>query len=102
MSKYARRKDANHAVVIGAFRACGALAIDTSRLGEDFPDAVIGFKRVWKLVEIKDGDKPPSARRLSEGQEKFHVACGLAGLPVLVVERVEQVPALLAHWTEVA
>lgn len=67
----ARRVDANHRDIIAALRKCGASVKDTSRL-PGFVDCVIGFrKRLW-LAEIKDGDKPPSARKLTPDEQDFH------------------------------
>lgn len=47
-------------------------------------------RRVF-LVEVKDGSKRPSARKLTPDQEEWHKR-----FPVHVVERAEDVPALLA------
>lgn len=74
MSRRAARVDSNHAEVIRALRAAGVLVKDTSRLGDGFGDAVALNRRLDRLriIEIKDGAKPPSARRLTPAEEEFH------------------------------
>ena len=90
MSRYARRIDDNQPEIVAAFRACGWYVRDTSRLGEGFPDLVVYRPQNGiVLVEIKDGTKPPSARRLTPDESEFARNC-----PVAVVYRVEDVLAL--------
>jgi hypothetical protein len=72
---------------VAALRAVGCLVHDTSRLGGGFPDAVAAFRGRLVLLEIKDGRKPPSARKLTENEAEFHRTWGTA---VAVVETVEQ------------
>lgn len=71
VSRRAARTDANHSAVVAALRSIGASVADTSGVGRGFPDLVAGFRgRNW-LLEVKDGDKPPSARDLTPDQIKF-------------------------------
>lgn len=67
----ARRVDSNHKDIIQALRALGCSVADTSRLGQGFPDAVVSRHGITALVEIKDGSKPPSARKLTPAEEQF-------------------------------
>ena len=71
MRKYAR-KDSNHKEIIQAFRDLGASVFDTAALGSGFPDCVLGFRGQNVLVEIKDGSLPPSKRKLTPDEQKFH------------------------------
>lgn len=71
MRKYAR-KDSNHKEIIQAFRDLGATVFDTAALGSGFPDCVLGFRGQNVLVEIKDGLLPPSKRKLTPDEQKFH------------------------------
>ena len=65
----AARTDANHSRVIAAMRKIGAVVTDTSAVGSGFPDLVVSFRGKWHLFEVKDGAKPPSARKLTDDQE---------------------------------
>lgn len=77
----AARQDANHRDIVEALRAIGASVADTSGVGGGFSDLVVGFRGRNYLVEVKDGRKPPSARKLTQDQKDFvagwrgHWAC---------------------------
>jgi hypothetical protein len=75
MTRRAARVDANHAAIVAALRAVGADVLDLSRVGEGCPDILIHHRLTGTmLIEIKDGDKSPSKRKLTEAQEQFHRA----------------------------
>jgi len=61
----AARTDANHGEIIKVFRKMGFSVADTSALGDGFPDCVIARNGLTAMVEIKDGNKPPSKRCLT-------------------------------------
>jgi hypothetical protein len=91
----AARTDANHAVIVGALLRCGATVQSLAAVGQGCPDLMVGFRGRTLLMEVKDGDKIPSKRRLTPDQQEWHAAW--AG-HVVVVESVEQaIAALLAH-----
>lgn len=54
-----------------ALRTAGAAVTDTSGIGEGFPDLVVSYRNRWFLIEVKDGSKPPSARKLRGGQKTW-------------------------------
>lgn len=64
----------------------GVTVAITSALGKGFPDIVVGCRKKNFLFEIKDGDNPPSAKRLTEDEGEFHAAW--AG-QIDVIESVE-------------
>jgi hypothetical protein len=66
------RKDSNHNEIVKAFRQLGASVHDTAQLGAGFPDICVAIGKTTLLIEIKDGEKPPSARKLTEDEAKFH------------------------------
>ena len=72
MSRFARKKDANHNTLTAVFEALGCRVMDTSRLGGGAPDAIVQFGGMTMLIEIKDGSKPPSARKLTPAEEAAH------------------------------
>ena len=68
----AARVDKNQQAIIEAFRYRGASVAITSNQHSGFPDLCIGYMGVTVLVEVKNGDKPPSARALTPDQIEFH------------------------------
>lgn len=64
------RKDSNHKYIVDGLRKFGASVLDISQLKNCF-DILVGYKGETHLMEIKDGSKPPSQRKLTEGEEKF-------------------------------
>lgn len=63
--------DRNQAEIVQALRAAGAAVSDTSAVGQGFPDVVCSYRGTWHLLEIKDGMKRPSARRLTDAQVRW-------------------------------
>ncbi len=70
--RYAAKVDANQAEIVAALRAVGATVTPTHTAGAGFPDLAVGFRGINLLIEVKDGTKPPSARKLTPDQEKWH------------------------------
>lgn len=68
------RKDANQDDIVSGLRAVGASVAVTHQLGDGFVDIVVGFRGANYLIEIKDGSKPPSRRRLTPDEQEFHDA----------------------------
>jgi hypothetical protein len=68
----AARTDGNHAHIVDGLRKVGAHVEDTSGVGDGFPDLVVGYRGKWHLIEVKDGDLPPSERRLTPKQKVWH------------------------------
>ncbi|MDE4176380.1 hypothetical protein PXK01_19665 [Phaeobacter sp. PT47_59] len=69
---YAAKVDANQGEIVAALRRAGASVTPTHAAGEGFPDLAGGFRGETFLIEVKDGAKPPSARKLTPDQEKWH------------------------------
>jgi hypothetical protein len=83
----AARRDANEAGIVKALREIGCLVEPIS--GEGVPDLIVWAPELMAIIllEVKDGAKPPSARKLKPAQEAFHRAWSSA--PVFVVESIE-------------
>ena len=64
--------DANQAVIVAFARDCGATVAHTHMVGNGFVDVVVGYMGINMLWEIKDGDKPPSKRKLTPLEQEFH------------------------------
>ena len=68
--RYANRIDANQNKIVDALRKAGAVVRIISQ-GDGIPDLLVGYKGYTILMEVKDGDKVPSARKLTEAEQKF-------------------------------
>jgi hypothetical protein len=66
----AAKKDDNHKEIVSFFESCGWVVWDTSQL-KDCVDIVVSRAFQTIVVEIKDGSKPPSKRKLTPGELKF-------------------------------
>ena len=67
----AARTDRNHSEIAGAFAAMGCSVRSLAAVGGGVPDLLIGVAGRTLLVEVKDGKKPPSKRKLTPDQERF-------------------------------
>lgn len=67
----AARVDANHEAVVSALRAAGASVQSLAPIGKGCPDLLVGKGPCLWLIEVKDGQKPPSARQLTPDQKQW-------------------------------
>jgi hypothetical protein len=81
MGRRAGRVDANQRTIVMALRKCGWSVQSLASVGCGCPDLLIGksvrtgpglTQRINLLLEIKDGSKPPSARRLTPDEAAWH------------------------------
>lgn len=71
----AARIDDNQKQIVGELRQLpGCTVTSTAGVGNGFPDIVVGYQGINYLFEIKDPAKPPSARKLTEHEHRFHEA----------------------------
>jgi hypothetical protein len=74
----AARIDRNQPEIVDALRAAGCAVAITSNAGDGFPDLVVARRARgdWRptvyLIEVKDGQRPPSERLLTPDQKRFH------------------------------
>lgn len=73
----AAKVDSNHPAIVKALRDAGCGVLDLSAVGKGCPDLLVHAPtypecRFPVLLEIKDGAKPASARKLTKAQVKFH------------------------------
>ena len=87
--------DANQSILIAAFRRMGCTVQTLHIVGRGCPDFVVGHKKRNYLVEAKDGDKPPSARKLTPAEEEWHR--DWRG-QVCLCESLDDVQRLVAEW----
>lgn len=69
--KYAKI-DANQGRVVEALRTAGASVQSLAATGKGCPDLLVGYGGVNYLMEVKDGNKVPSAQKLTIDQEHWH------------------------------
>ena len=90
--------DTNQEAIVQALRAAGATVQSLSSVGHGVPDLLVGFRNQTVLLEVKDGDKSPSKRRLTEDQIKWHGQW--TGGVVAVVDSVESALRVLGVMNE--
>lgn len=73
MRRHAAKVDANQPQIVEALRAVGAKVQPLHDVGGGVPDLLVLYRGVFSLLEVKDGAKPPSARRLTEDQQAWHL-----------------------------
>lgn len=83
----AAKIDRNQPEIVSALRAAGVTVQPLHSVGMGCPDLLCGFKGRNVLLEVKDGARPPSERRLTDAQVEWHA--GWRG-DVAVVETIEQ------------
>ena len=89
----AAKTDANHAVIVGALKACGATVQSLAAVGAGCPDLLVGHRGRNLLMEIKDGAKRPSARKLTPDQCGWHG--GWRGQVIVVESEAQAIAALV-------
>lgn len=66
----AAKVDRNQPEIVAGLRKLGCSVLITSQLKGCF-DILVGRDGFNIAIEIKDGDKPASQRKLTEGEQKF-------------------------------
>lgn len=67
----AAKTDANHSDVVTYLRHAGVLVRSLAAVGDGMPDLLCAYRGVICLLEVKDGDKAPSARKLTVAESEF-------------------------------
>ena len=67
----AARVDENHSGIVTALRQAGCMVISLAAVGNGVPDLLVSRNGVNTLLEVKDGTKSPSKRKLTEDQREF-------------------------------
>jgi hypothetical protein len=68
----AARIDANQPDIVAALRKAGCTVQPLHAVGDGVPDLLVGRDGRNYLIEVKDGRKPPSSRRLTPVQKRWH------------------------------
>lgn len=70
----AAKVDANQRELVSALRALGCSVQPLHAVGGGVPDLLVGVRGENFLIEVKDGSKPPSERRLTPAQTEWHAS----------------------------
>lgn len=69
----AAKIDANQQDIVDTLRAYGCSVQSMAAIGKGCPDLLVWSPWVGaQLIEVKDGSKPPSARKLTPDQVEYH------------------------------
>jgi hypothetical protein len=69
----AKRVDDNQKELVRRMRLIPNLTVaHIHTIGQGVPDLLVGYRGKNYLFEVKDPTKRPSARKLTEAEEKFH------------------------------
>ena len=68
----AAKVDANQATIIARLRTAGVSVQSLAAIGKGVPDLLCGYGGRLTLLEVKDGAKVPSARKLTADQIDWH------------------------------
>jgi Holliday junction resolvase len=95
----AKRVDGNHAEIVEALRVYGCAVQSLAAVGHGVPDLLVARNGRWYVMEVKDGSKPPSARKLTPDEAAWHERFGRHAV-VSVVETVEDALAAVCAWRD--
>lgn len=70
--RVAARVDANQSEIVKALRKAGAKVQPIHTIGKGCPDIIVAHNGRWYTAEIKDGNKPPSAQKLTPDEQAWH------------------------------
>jgi Holliday junction resolvase len=92
MARRAPRTDRTQAAIVALLRASGFSVHSLAGQAGGCPDLVAGRHGVTHLIEVKDGERPPSQRRLTPDQVRWHRAW--LGAPVVILSDLDEA----AQW----
>ena len=90
--RIAARVDDNQAEIVKALRSIGCTVQSLAAIGKGCPDLLVGFNGVNLTLEVKDGAKIPSKRKLTTDEQKWHMAWNGQ---VAVIESVDDAIAII-------
>jgi hypothetical protein len=68
----AAKIDTNQPAIVRALKACGCTVTSLASVGKGVPDLLVGYHGENHLLEVKDGERVPSAKRLTEDELEWH------------------------------
>lgn len=88
----AARVDDNQAEIVAALRRSGATVQSLATIGQGCPDLLVAYRQQTMVIEVKDGRKPKSARKLTPDEKEW---IGKWKAPVYIVESALEAVQLL-------
>lgn len=82
------RIDVNQPEIVDALRKAGCFVQSLATIGKGCPDLLVGRDRLWYCLEVKDGAKVPSARKLTRDEQDWHDRARLFA-PVHIAESID-------------
>ena len=92
----AARVDANQPEIVKALRKAGAVVIITSQL-KNFADILVAHDGQLYIVEIKDGNKPPSQRKLTPGEEACKIKLNGVKVDYHIITNIDEALELIKN-----
>ena len=65
------RVDDNQSKIVGELRQVGCRVLSLAKMGKGCPDLLCAWQGRNYLFEVKNPDKPPSARKLTPDEQEF-------------------------------
>ena len=72
MARRAARVDDNQSDIVKVLEQMGCTVVSLAAVGKGVTDLLVGVSGKNLIIEVKDGSKPPSARKLTDAQKIFH------------------------------
>lgn len=94
MSRFARRVDANQAVIVAALKRVGATVHHIHEVGRGCPDLIVGFRRRNYLLEVKNPRSGYGRRGVRHQLEQMFWHAGWAGQVCVVTSPEEALTAI--------
>ena len=91
--------DSNQPEIVKALRSIGAFVLVTSQLKNAF-DVLVGYRGKLFIIEIKDGSRPLSQRKLTDGELKCKEGFESVGIPYHVVNSIDEAIELITTTNE--
>ncbi len=100
VTRYAKRVDDNHAELRDGIRTAGFPVLDLSACGNGVPDlSVMVYPGICVFLEVKDGAKNASSRKLTTAEEMWREYAGRYTRTVLSLpDALEAIDQFVRDW----
>lgn len=88
------RVDSNQTAIVEGVRQIGGAVQSLAPLGNGVPDLLVAFRGAWYVIEVKDGSKARSRRKLTADEMSWHERFG-SHAPVYVANSLADVLAII-------